>query len=123
MPPSPRSPSTDEDPSFDDTPERDTAVPPYDLESFAREEHRKASGQWRAAPPVERLDGVPRLKKSLEQIHDVIADSKTAFVIGFIDGNLSLEHIVDVTGLPKKETLGIVARLIELDVVEMTSAR
>lgn len=58
------------------------------------------------------LSRVPVLAKSLEELADDMKEPKTAFVIGFVDGLLPLETIVEVTGLPELESLQILDRLI-----------
>jgi hypothetical protein len=120
----------EEDPSFDETPERDTAVPAYDIERFAREEDRKVSAPWKAAAAVDPadalrarfapFDAVPKLTRPLSQMKDMIKDSKTAFIVGFIDGAVTLELIVHASGLPEEETLTIIAGLVDAGVVELS---
>ncbi len=57
---------------------------------------------------------VPTLEGSLA---DLAADPRTAFVLGFVDGLLPLETIVDVAGLPEQETLAILERAITNNVI------
>ena len=58
------------------------------------------------------LSRVPRLSRPVTELGDLVEDSKTAFAIGFIDGLLPLEAILDVTGLPEVDVLKIFDRLI-----------
>jgi hypothetical protein len=58
------------------------------------------------------LGRVPMLAKSIDQLGADLKEPRTAFVIGFIDGVLPLETIIEVTGLPELETLQILERLI-----------
>ena len=58
------------------------------------------------------LERVPVLAKSMAQLRDDMKEPKTAFVIGFVDGVLPLETILEVTGLPELDTLQILERLI-----------
>lgn len=58
------------------------------------------------------LGRIPALAKSIERIGEGVRDPKTAFVIGFVDGVLPLETIIEVTGLPEAETVQILERLI-----------
>ena len=60
------------------------------------------------------MDRVPSLSGSLEQ---GAVDPRTAFVLGFVDGLLPLETIVDVAGLPEQETLAILDRMIAENVI------
>lgn len=72
----------------------------------------RTTGELRArlAP----MDRVPSLAGSLA---DLAVDPRTAFVLGFVDGLLPLETIVDVAGLPEQETLAILDRMIAEDVI------
>ena len=58
------------------------------------------------------LSRVPSLTKSIAELGSSVDDPKSAYVLGFVDGVLPLETIVDVTGLPEVETLQILERLI-----------
>jgi hypothetical protein len=58
------------------------------------------------------LERVPELAKTIAELGDDLKEPKTAFVLGFIDGVLPLETIIEVTGLPEIETLRILDRLI-----------
>jgi hypothetical protein len=63
------------------------------------------------------LTRVPMLAKELSQLGSAVEDPKTAYMLGFIDGILPLETIIDVTGLPELETLRVLDRMITLGVV------
>lgn len=58
------------------------------------------------------LTRVPRLSRPVTELGELVEDSRTAFAIGFIDGLLPLEAILDVTGLPELEVLQIFDRLV-----------
>lgn len=58
------------------------------------------------------LDRIPLLAKSMSELDTDLQEPKTAFVLGFIDGVLPLETIIEVTCLPELETLRILDRLI-----------
>jgi len=63
------------------------------------------------------LDRVPRLVFRLEDLGEVVKDPKTAYVLGFVDGILPLETIVDVAGIPELDTLRILDGMIDQGVV------
>lgn len=63
------------------------------------------------------LSRVPVLAKELSDLGAAVEDPKTAYMLGFIDGILPLETIIDVTGLPELETLRVLDRMISLGVV------
>lgn len=55
---------------------------------------------------------VPKLARKLTELGASIEDPKSAFVLGFVDGLLPLETIIEVAGLPELETLRILDRAI-----------
>lgn len=59
------------------------------------------------------MSRVPSLTRSIAELGSVIEDSKTAYLLGFVDGLLPLETIVDVAGLPELDTLKILDRAVE----------
>jgi hypothetical protein len=79
-----------------------------DIEALSPEEQR-AILEDTLAP----LDRVPHLARRLEELGPMIDDPKTAYVLGFVDGLLPLETIIDVAGLPEIETVKILSRAIE----------
>jgi len=58
------------------------------------------------------MSRVPALARQLSEIGAALEDPKTAYVIGFVDGILPIETIVDVTGLPELDTLRVLDRLV-----------
>jgi hypothetical protein len=63
------------------------------------------------------LTRVPSLAKEMTQLGALLEDPKTAFVLGFVDGILPLETIIDVTGLPELETLRVLDRMVAQSIV------
>lgn len=63
------------------------------------------------------MSRVPFLSKKLSELGDVLGDPKTAYVLGFVDGILPLDTIVEVTGLPELDSLLILEQMIELGVI------
>ena len=56
---------------------------------------------------------VPSLACKITELGPVIEDPKTAYILGFVDGLLPLETIVEVAGLPEVEALRILERAID----------
>jgi hypothetical protein len=56
---------------------------------------------------------VPTLARRLTELGALIEDPKTAYVLGFVDGLLPLETIVEVAGIPELDTLRILDRAVE----------
>lgn len=56
---------------------------------------------------------VPSLARKITELGPVIEDPKTAYILGFVDGLLPLETIVEVAGLPEVEALRILERAID----------
>lgn len=59
------------------------------------------------------MSRVPALARKLTELGTLIEDPKTAFVLGFVDGLLPLETIVEVAGLPELDTLRILERAVD----------
>jgi hypothetical protein len=83
-----------------------------DLESLDASE-QVAILSSRLAP----LTRVPSLAKDMAQLGALLEDPKTAYVLGFVDGLLPLETIIDVTGLPELETLRVLDRMVGQSIV------
>lgn len=63
------------------------------------------------------LSRVPSLAREMAQLGPLLEDPKTAYVLGFVDGILPLETIIDVTGLPELETLRVLDRMVTQSIV------
>jgi hypothetical protein len=87
-----------------------------DLDALDADE-QEAILRARLAP----MGRVPMLAATLSELGEVLADPKTAYVLGFVDGILPLETIVEVTGLPELETLRVLDRMIAQGVVVFRS--
>ncbi len=61
------------------------------------------------------LGRVPSLAKQIDALGNL--DPKTAFVLGFVDGLLPLETILDVAGMPELEVLEVLDRMITQNVI------
>jgi hypothetical protein len=72
---------------------------------------------------LEPLTRVPMLAKELNELGTLLEDPKTAYVLGFVDGILPLETIIEVTGLPELDTLRVLDRMIDQAVVVFRSRK
>jgi hypothetical protein len=63
------------------------------------------------------LTRVPVLARPIKELAATLKDPKTAYVIGFVDGLLPLDTIIDVTGLPELDTLHVLDRLVAQGIV------
>jgi hypothetical protein len=64
--------------------------------------------------PIERT---PKLARNLTELGELLEDPKTAYVLGFVDGILPLETIIEVTGLPELDTLRVLDRMVAQGIV------
>lgn len=64
---------------------------------------------------------VPSLTRKITELGPLIEDPKTAYILGFVDGLLPLETIVEVAGLPEMDTLRILDRAVEQYVLTFRS--
>jgi hypothetical protein len=63
------------------------------------------------------LNRVPSLAEAMTALGPLLEDPKTAYVLGFVDGILPLETIIEVTGLPELETLRVLDRMVAQAIV------
>lgn len=63
---------------------------------------------------------VPSLTRNITELGPLIEDPKTAYILGFVDGLLPLETIVEVAGLPEIEALRILDRAVDQHVITFT---
>jgi hypothetical protein len=89
-------------------PDVQVAVRYSEVEALGDEE-QLAFLRARLAP----MSRVPALARKITELGPVIEDPKTAYILGFIDGVLPLETIVEVAGLPELDTLRILDRAID----------
>ena len=64
---------------------------------------------------------MPSLSKKMTELGAIVEDPKTAYVLGFVDGLLPLETIIEVTGLPELESLRILDRLMGQQILTFRS--
>ncbi len=65
------------------------------------------------------LHRVPRLTKLVSELRDQIDDPTTAFVVGFVDGLLPLEAILDASGIPEADVVRILDALLTKGVIAL----
>jgi hypothetical protein len=63
------------------------------------------------------LTRTPTLARKLTELGELLEDPRTAYVLGFIDGILPLETILEVTGVPELEALRVLDRMISQGIV------
>ncbi|MBX3190837.1 MAG: hypothetical protein KF819_27820 [Labilithrix sp.] len=67
------------------------------------------------------LTRVPALARPMTELGPLLEDPKTAYVLGFVDGILPLETIIEVTGLPELDTLRVLDRMLHHGVLVFTT--
>jgi hypothetical protein len=94
-------------------PDIEVAVRYAEVDALALDE-QLAFLRERLAP----MTRVPTLSRKLTELGPAIEDPQTAYVLGFVDGLLPMETIVDVVGLPEIDTLRVLERAIEQHLVK-----
>ncbi len=64
-------------------------------------------------------DAVPRVIVQPGRMRDLPIDPRVAFLLSRIDGESSIETLVDVTGFRAEEVVTLLARLVQLGAVAM----
>ncbi|MBX3261989.1 MAG: hypothetical protein KIS78_02140 [Labilithrix sp.] len=93
-------------------PEVEIAVRYSDVEALD-DDQQLAFLRARLAP----MTRVPSLARKITELGPLIEDPKTAYILGFVDGLLPLETIVEVAGLPEMDTLRILDRAVDQYVI------
>jgi hypothetical protein len=72
------------------------------------------------APPTALVtaQGVPHLLVSKAEIAALPLDNRAAFVIALVDGNSTVDEILDVVPIPPREALSILRQLVSLHIVQ-----
>jgi hypothetical protein len=63
---------------------------------------------------------VPHLAMDPSQITNLSLDHRSGFLLSLIDGASTLEEILDVSGMPRLETLGLICKLLDHNVLSLT---
>lgn len=66
---------------------------------------------------IEKL--IPRMLVRMNEISKFPIDPRSAFLLGYVDGSLSVEEILDLCALPASEALEVVDRLQRLGVIAL----
>jgi hypothetical protein len=61
----------------------------------------------------------PKLLKTGGELTSAPLDSRDAFVISLIDGTMSMQAIVDISGMPRAEMAAILDRLVQLGIIAL----
>jgi hypothetical protein len=64
-------------------------------------------------------DGCPRLAMAPSLVPSLPLGQRAAFVLSRIDGESSIEDVLDMSGFPREETLGILYDLLLQGVIEV----
>jgi hypothetical protein len=67
--------------------------------------------------------GVPVLLKTAAQVAHLPLDHLTGFLMSMIDGHTTVEDIVDVSSLPRVESLRLLCELRELGLIDVRRRR
>jgi hypothetical protein len=82
------------------------------LSTPASMEHR----YWEA---LGNADTVPSIKMRLAELRSLPLDPMAGFILSQIDGISTVEIILDVSGMPKEQTLSILCDLVERGVIAL----
>jgi hypothetical protein len=69
--------------------------------------------------PTLRSGDVPQVAISSDEIREHALDHREGYVLSLIDGVSNVEALCDITGLPKEETLRVLAELCDRGVLTM----
>src|SRR4051794_27168489 len=62
---------------------------------------------------------IPRMLVRMNEILNFPIDPRSAFLLGYVDGSLTVEELVDLCGIPSAEALDLIDRLQRLGVIAL----
>jgi hypothetical protein len=68
------------------------------------------------------LEQIPWLAIDASKLRSLDADHVTGFVLSQVDGEVTLETIIDVSGMPRLDALRILHRLVEQGTLTLHSS-
>jgi hypothetical protein len=107
--------------------ERPTVAPPFDPQAYARESESKLrhaaavpnSEVRRAAAPRPSRRSVPYVAVSMSALKSRALDHRQGFLVSLVDGTSTVEDLLDLSGMPEDEALGIVGDLVSVGILAL----
>jgi len=99
---------------------RDTI--PTDLRAFARQSEREFEAASSDIRPIVPLHAVPWLIVTLDEVRELPLDPRAGLLLSLMDGRSTVEMILDMVGLPEDEAIAVLAKMVELEVIELHDA-
>ncbi|MGH7294475.1 MAG: hypothetical protein ACRELB_06070 [Polyangiaceae bacterium] len=96
---------------------------PVDLRQAARDSEREIEVTASDVRPLVPLHAVPWLIVTYDALRTMPLDSRAGFVVSRIDGQCTVEVLLDLCGLREDETLRILAALVRLGAIELHDPR
>lgn len=85
-----------------------------------RSQARQSEKKLEVSKVARRLEKqVPRMLVRMNEISKFPIDPRSAFLLGYVDGSLSVEEIVDLCAIPSSEALELIDRLQRLGVIAL----
>jgi hypothetical protein len=97
----------------------DRATTPRDLGPLAREALARAAEANSDVRPALRMDGVPWLVVTYDELRELPLDHRAGYIVSLIDGRSTVEMIVDIAALPEGEARVILGELRRLGAIEV----
>jgi hypothetical protein len=98
---------------------RDRITVPVDLRRAALDSARELAPTHSEVRPRVPSSAVPWLLVTYDRLQDLPLDARAGFLVSLIDGKCTVEMLLDISGMGRDETLGILGRLVTLGAVEL----
>lgn len=92
------------------------------LRRFSHEPREPRAGEITEVRPRPRALGLPRVVVDPARIRQLPIDPRAAFLLSRIDGQTTIDTLVDITAFELDEVLTSLARLVQLGAVEFAAA-
>lgn len=78
-----------------------------------------ADGPSSTVRPLLPLFAIPSLAVTAQGLRGLPLDSRTAYLLSLVDGQCSVETIIDICEMNREEALDLLARLLQLGAIEL----
>lgn len=92
---------------------------PVDLSQAARDSERQFEAASSDIRPLVSLTAVPWLVVTCDELQKLPLHARAGFVVSLIDGQCTVEMLLDISGMREDETLEILGELVLLKAVEL----
>src|SRR5690242_8666643 len=100
---------------------QNTASSPRRLHTLSFEDEVVTGVRKRPVTPTLRMDAVPRVAIDEAELRAQPLDHRAGFLLAQVDGMSNVETLLDLSGMPREEALGMLAMLAASGIITFAS--